>query len=109
MTANSISRLVRGQARDLAAIEKHYGGQGAEASAITDLIGLRCGEVADAVFPSNFDRRKRDRLELALVALFEAAAAQGTPTRSAETVGLGPKDGGPVGNADAPETPQVQP
>lgn len=29
--------------------------------------------------------------------------AQGTLTRSAETEGLGPKDGGPLGDADAPE------
>lgn len=35
--------------------------------------------------------------------------AQGTPTRSAETEGLGPKDGGPVTEGDAPETTQVQP
>lgn len=35
----------------------------------------------------------------------EANAAQGTPTRQRQDRnGLGPKDGGPVGNADAPET-----
>ena len=32
----------------------------------------------------------------------EADDAQGTPTRSAETEGLSPKDGGPVAESDAP-------
>jgi len=36
----------------------------------------------------------------------ERLFAQGTETGTAETVGLGPKDDGPVGNADAPNPSQ---
>jgi hypothetical protein len=35
-------------------------------------IGLRCGEVADLIYPHNNDRRQRDRLALALVELTRA-------------------------------------
>jgi hypothetical protein len=34
-----------------------------------------------------------------------ALEAQGTEAGTAETAGLGPKDDGPVGSADAPEQP----
>ncbi len=36
----------------------------------------------------------------------EYVAAQGTEAGTAETVGLGPKDDGPVAESDAPEQPQ---
>lgn len=76
---------------------------------MTGLIGLRCGEVADAVFPSNFDRTQRDKLALALVELAHALVAQGTEAGTAETVGLGPKDDGPVPQGCAPTSPDPTP
>lgn len=114
MHSYRIAKSVCGQARDLAALDRHYAAQAnikhegddtLPTCARAGSIELRCGDVASAVFIHNNDRNKRDKLALSLVALAETIVAQGIEARQGGNGEAGAVHDSAAREAGLPETP----